>query len=178
MPPAVCDGRNLSPLSFYPYYLVAHHGDAGVNRPLLQFLVQSNPIHMQSPQFDVEGRAAEPWRRNIVLGAAVTRFQSHMPLPGRHLVFTSSSIGNPSAFNKSGADQSSDSPTAWRTDSAGSMQMTLNPALASCSDAAFPAKPPPMTITSDEVCDISPGGCAVAPRACSMAQAKSSVENE
>jgi len=60
-------------------------------------------------------------------------------------------MGSPNAFNKSGADQSSDSPTGWRIVSGGAMQMTLRLALASCRAAAFPAKPPPMTITSDEV---------------------------
>lgn len=43
---------------------------------------------------------------------------------------TNCSIGNPSAFSNSGADQSSDSPTAGREVSAGSTQVTLSPALA------------------------------------------------
>src|ERR1700733_665513 len=60
-------------------------------------------------------------------------------------------MGSPSAFSRSGADQSNDSPTGWRTPSAGSMHVTLRPALARCKDAAFPARPPPITITSQSV---------------------------
>jgi hypothetical protein len=60
-------------------------------------------------------------------------------------------MGSPRALSKSGADQSSDSPTGRRVVSLAGMQMTRRPALASCREAAFPAKPPPMTTTSEEV---------------------------
>src|SRR5437667_2944337 len=61
---------------------------------------------------------------------------------------------NPSCSNRAGADQSSDSPTGGLIACRGSIHTTLSPALARCSEAAFPAKPPPMTVTSQEV-DVS-----------------------
>jgi hypothetical protein len=48
------------------------------------------------------------------------------------------------------------------------MQITLRPARASCSDAAFPAKPPPMTITSDDPDEAGLDTSSVFACACSM----------
>ena len=61
------------------------------------------------------------------------------------------SADNPRLFKRAGADQSRDSPTGGRMGCCGSMHTTFRPALAKCSEAAFPAKPPPMTVTSQEI---------------------------
>ena len=64
---------------------------------------------------------------------------------------------SPRRFKRSGADQSKDSPTGGRTACCGSMQTTFRPARANCSEPAFPAKPPPMTVTSQSIDGVCPG---------------------
>src|SRR5271168_537420 len=57
-------------------------------------------------------------------------------------------MGSPSDFSRSGADQSSDSPTGSLLSGSASTHKTLRPARERCIDAAMPARPPPITVTS------------------------------
>jgi len=58
------------------------------------------------------------------------------------------------------------------------MQVTLRPALAGCKEAAFPAKPPPITVTSQTMAGFCPGAGSVLGSNSSMAQVLLSIASE